>query len=683
MRSWAVLRTILLKNQTSFFKEAIFCVIITAFLFLPLRSEAVIIFPYFNLTIVKNTSGGDGDFSFHLGVYPAGSPLPADLQDFNITTLSGTGSHFISEFVGPGTTIYLTENSAEGWQMGDVSCVSSNPLVTAVEIEGGVWINTAPYSSATCTFTNTKGEEVPDPVIIIPGILGSAEKNGVWVIDPIMHVYDDLIETLIANGYEKDKTLFTLPYDWHNSNIVTEVKLRDKIAEVEDICDCNKVDIVAHSMGGLVARYYIQSPLYRNDVDQLIFLGTPHLGAPKAYIPWESGDNVGDTIDWFLKHIFSKEAKKNGFSNVFEYIRNQVTSIKELLPTHNYLKDKNSGELLNYPENYPRNQFLENLNNNISVLLNSNVTISNLVGNTGVGTINIIRIASSTDPVLWEHGVPDGFYSNNSVDKGLEVGEGDGTVTINSASFIYSDLTATTSSHTDLPSKTEWLIYKNLTGKDAQTLIDKSRVPNFILIIKMLSPADIQVVAPDGKIVGKNFETGEEINEIDGSFYSGFNTDDEYVTIPNPSSGGYIVKTKGTGSGAYTVVTGLISDSGSIEEEVIGTTKPDFEAQIEVNVSDDSIDVSSPDAQAITLESVIADIEQAYSDGWINNKNIKNLLIRQIKALVRIEKLETKVDKLLAKALEKELQLYLNKGFINQQVYDLLKNDLELLMLIY
>ncbi|HEY9584430.1 MAG TPA: hypothetical protein VJI33_02525, partial [Candidatus Paceibacterota bacterium] len=63
MRSWAVLRTILLKNQTSFFKEAIFCVIITAFLFLPLRSEAVIIFPYFNLTIVKNTSGGDGDFS--------------------------------------------------------------------------------------------------------------------------------------------------------------------------------------------------------------------------------------------------------------------------------------------------------------------------------------------------------------------------------------------------------------------------------------------------------------------------------------------------------------------------------------------------------------------------------------------------------------------------------------------
>ena len=45
----------------------------------------------------------------------------------------------------------------------------------------------------------------PDPVIIIPGILGSEEHDGVWEIDPILHTYDDLIATLDANGYTPAK----------------------------------------------------------------------------------------------------------------------------------------------------------------------------------------------------------------------------------------------------------------------------------------------------------------------------------------------------------------------------------------------------------------------------------------------------------------------------------------------
>ena len=44
------------------------------------------------------------------------------------------------------------------------------------------------------------------------------------------------------------------------------------------------VDIVAHSMGGLVARSYIQSDLYQaGEVDQLLMLGTPNHGAVDAY----------------------------------------------------------------------------------------------------------------------------------------------------------------------------------------------------------------------------------------------------------------------------------------------------------------------------------------------------------------------------------------------------------------
>ena len=600
MRSWAVLRTILLKNQTSFFKEAIFCVIITAFLFLPLRSEAVIIFPYFNLTIVKNTSGGDGDFSFHLGVYPAGSPLPADLQDFNITTLSGTGSHFISEFVGPGTTIYLTENSAEGWQMGDVSCVSSNPLVTAVEIEGGVWINTAPYSSATCTFTNTKGEEVPDPVIIIPGILGSAEKDGVWLMEPRLHTYDNLIDTLAANGYTHGQDLFPFPYDWRNSNVYTAELLKQKIDEVKAICDCNKVDLVGHSMGGLVARQYIQSEDYAQDVDQLIFLGTPHLGSPESYLTWEGGEIKPDTFDFFQKFLLKKEAKKYGFSDLFDYVRNKpITSVKELLPTYDYIRDKDTDAMREYPNNYPVNIFLENLNNTSSSLFNFGIKITNIMGDAGVSsTINALRIVSSNSLPLWEHGYPDGFNERIG-DRGLEYGAGDGTVSQNSAEYIDIDLNKLSSEHGDLPTDAEGLVFKKLTNKNASVLIDKFRLPDIILIIKMLSPADMVVIAPDGKRIGKDFATGQEINEIDGAFYSGFNGDDEYITIPNPLDGDYKVETIGTDNGGqYTVAMGLVTDQGVSEYDFTATTLPGMitSLNIEVNNASSAIEVVPDDA---------------------------------------------------------------------------------------
>lgn len=41
-----------------------------------------------------------------------------------------------------------------------------------------------------------------------------------------------------------------------------------------------KVIIVAHSMGGLVSRAYMESSLYRDDVAALFTLGTPHVGVP-------------------------------------------------------------------------------------------------------------------------------------------------------------------------------------------------------------------------------------------------------------------------------------------------------------------------------------------------------------------------------------------------------------------
>ncbi len=512
------------------------------------------------------------------------------------SSLIGLSSNW-SSGVGNSSGIYV--DARDNW-WGDPSGpynATGNPSGKGSSAYGKViftpWLLSDPFSVP----------EKPDPVIIIPGILGSAEKNGKWVIDPIFHTYDDLIATLLANGYSEGTDLFTLPYDWRQSNVETAHLLSDKINEVQAICECAKVDIVAHSMGGLVARQYIQSGEYGSDVDQLIFLGTPHLGAPDSYLTWEGGEvGGGGGEDFLLKLILSREAKKVGFDSLFDYVRNRpIPSVQQLLPTYNYLRDNDTSNLRVYPNNYPANTFLENLNNASSTLVNSGVRITNIVGDTGSNTINFIRVTDSSSLPLWEHGYPEGFNEKIN-DRGLERGKGDGTVPTISSEFITSDLKRTVFTHRLLPSNTEDVVFKKLTGENAVTLVSKWRIPNFkLLIIKILSPVDVVVVAPDGKRIGKDFSAGNEINEIDGAFYSGFLTDDEYITIPNPLDGEYIIETQGTGSGHYTVASGYISDNISADK--------DFTAQTEIGKMEEiklSVDNSNPASLEIKPTDVIS-----------------------------------------------------------------------------
>ena len=424
----------------------------------------------------------------------------------------------------------------------------------------------------------------PDPVIIIPGILGSSDKNGVWVIDPIFHTYDDLIETLKANGYAEGANLFTMPYDWRQSNVLTAVQLENKIDEVQQICQCDKVDLVAHSMGGLVARQYIQSDRYENDVDQLIFLGTPHLGAPKAYLMWEGG-TAGVEFDIF-ELIFNawirQRAIEAGFGGskpleiIFNYIHNPsspILSLQELLPVYSYLKDFDTGAWRDYPSGHPQNAFLENLgaDSSLTVLEQSGAKITNIFSDSENNTINFLEVQNdlSTLP-LWEHGVP----------KAVERGSGDGTVPpISSLAITPSNSTNTSENppnvisvrvageHRSLPSNTADEIVEILTGELPTTIVHTSPIKRFLSIFG-LSPIDILVTAPDGKRIGKDFASGQEvqeINEIEGAFYSGFNTQNENIFIPDPLDGEYIITTQGTGEGVYEILTDYIREEATGE----------------------------------------------------------------------------------------------------------------------
>ena len=113
-------------------------------------------------------------------------------------------------------------------------------------------------------------------------------------------------------GQKVDKTrknYYVFFYDWRQDNVETARKLADFIDQIRiDYDDPGlKVDIIAHSMGGLISRYYIrygrEDVLDSNDfpvnmyggkrVRRVILLGTPNLGSVKILNLFIDGVNLG------------------------------------------------------------------------------------------------------------------------------------------------------------------------------------------------------------------------------------------------------------------------------------------------------------------------------------------------------------------------------------------------------
>jgi pimeloyl-ACP methyl ester carboxylesterase len=61
--------------------------------------------------------------------------------------------------------------------------------------------------------------------------------------------------------------------------------LKNYIAGVKKMTGAQQVDLIGHSMGGLISRYYIDRLMGERDVAQLIMLGTPNAGSACANLP--------------------------------------------------------------------------------------------------------------------------------------------------------------------------------------------------------------------------------------------------------------------------------------------------------------------------------------------------------------------------------------------------------------
>ena len=87
-------------------------------------------------------------------------------------------------------------------------------------------------------------------------------------------------------GYESGKDLLEFPYDWRSDNRKTARLLARAIRQWRQQLDrpADRITLIAHSMGGLVARLYLQHHGGAEAVEQVIFLGTPHKGSANSLL---------------------------------------------------------------------------------------------------------------------------------------------------------------------------------------------------------------------------------------------------------------------------------------------------------------------------------------------------------------------------------------------------------------
>ena len=146
------------------------------------------------------------------------------------------------------------------------------------------------YSKAgnyTSTLTVTDNDGLQDttelsfwvgrPVLLVHGIYS---RSGMW--DTSMFGDEFIVETIDLTP--------------NNGDIPDlAAKLKDKIQSMKEKYGVEEVDIVAHSMGGLVSRWYIQK-LGGRDVNKLIMIGTPNHGSE-----WGALRIVGDYLGGDIK----------------------------------------------------------------------------------------------------------------------------------------------------------------------------------------------------------------------------------------------------------------------------------------------------------------------------------------------------------------------------------------------
>ena len=128
------------------------------------------------------------------------------------------------------------------------------------------------------------GSGKPDDGVVATDLVNNQLIPGYFGVDD----YDGLCATLSAVVLNPAQQFFKFPYDWRASNRwaaeALDTFIRPKLHDWRNGGGSStaKLWLVCHSMGGLVARYFLEHLGGAELTRHLITIATPHRGAPKA-----------------------------------------------------------------------------------------------------------------------------------------------------------------------------------------------------------------------------------------------------------------------------------------------------------------------------------------------------------------------------------------------------------------
>ncbi len=382
--------------------------------------------------------------------------------------------------------------------------------------------------------------------------------------------FGGLIQQLEDGGYVEGEDLFVFPYDWR-LNIVSSVSnvyspmlisLKDRIDEILLQTGADKVDIVAHSMGGLLSKYYIMN--YGQDkVDKFIDIATPHLGAPSTLSTLMSGDNLGIKFGWLGLNPNKIQELAQNIPAIYQLLPSQAyfsTSLPDysyyIYDINDYDNDNNAGRL-SFGQS---NAFLKNTGRN-DLLLDTAPNIHNTLDNMdpadyGVKTYNIVGCGTPTMGKFFTFGKQD----DQDPEFDIAYISGDGTVPMRSAEAIPASeqYYMVQAKHSQMPSASgvKELVASLLS--EQESAFDFSAHSN-------MSASDADCQLPDGTFLSFHSPVAVNIYDQEGNHTGPDNNGDIEDNIPNviynifennkfvylPAGGDYEIKLQATAVGSF------------------------------------------------------------------------------------------------------------------------------------
>ncbi|MDB5253935.1 MAG: hypothetical protein JWL80_1 [Parcubacteria group bacterium] len=347
--------------------------------------------------------------------------------------------------------------------------------------------------------------------------------------------FDGLFRELESRGYREGETLFPFPYDWRLDVSETAKNLKEKIEEVKTQTGVNKVDIIAHSMGGFIYKKYLHDE-GNGSIDRFVDIATPHMGAPKAFKILKFGDNLG--LEKFSIDILNPK--------VIQRIVQNMPSMYALMPSRRYYdrwfldgaEDIRSKDL-----NMELESMAKDLHEEIDAIPENQygTRVYNIVG-CGIPTLGTLYL----------------FNSHNKLSvSNIHFINGDGTVPLKSADVLPTEqiFYAKNAIHSTIPSMSgvKELIGDLLSRKVGVQqhypnigLASECEIPNGH-VVSFHSPVDMHIYDAEGHHAGPSM-SGDVENTIPGVRYEMFDSD-KFAFLPDGQT--YTVEGISTGSGEF------------------------------------------------------------------------------------------------------------------------------------